>query len=74
MVDEPKTPIVVNGVECRSFKEMILYKMDRTLAIAGIILLGVWAMNVKTEIPALPIATAAVGALSVYVGGRVQSK
>jgi len=67
-----ETPaVIVNGVECRTFKEMILYKVDRTFAILGIILLGAWALSyVKIDPTALNIAMASVSGLVGYVGGR----
>lgn len=37
---EEDSTVRINGVDCRNFKEMILYKMDRTIAIVGIIILG----------------------------------
>ena len=36
-VVEKVPAVIVNGVECKTMKEMILYKMDRTLAILGLI-------------------------------------
>jgi len=70
MPDE--TPIVVNGVECRTFKEMILYKMDRTLAILGLILLGFTALMVKTLSPtATTVVSLIAGGLVTYIGGKI---
>jgi hypothetical protein len=71
MADEP---IVVNGVECKSIIQMILYKMDRTFAVLGIILLGAWAISQGTDMPApaIQITTAAVTALATYIGGRTK--
>ena len=52
-----------------SNKQMVLYKLDRTLAILGIIVLGGIALFVgSTE--SLQISTAAIGGLVGYVGGR----
>ncbi len=56
-----------------TLKQMLLYKMDRTLAIIGIVLLGGMAMfveNVTSE--ALTVTTVCVGGLVTYVGGRVK--
>ena len=61
-------PIMVNGVECRTIKEMILYKMDRTIAVVGIVLLGCWALS-KTA-PDVNVTMAAVSGLVGYIGGR----
>jgi len=68
-----KDPVIlVNGVECRTIKEMILYKMDRTFAILGIVLMGTWAISKGTEMPAsaIQIVGLAITALATYVGGR----
>jgi len=62
-------PIMVNGVEYRTIKEMILYKMDRTIAVVGIVLLGCWALSIKTP-ESVQITMAAIGGLVGYVGGR----
>ena len=65
-----KDPVVlVNGVEYRTIKEMILYKMDRTIAVVGIVLLGCWALSIKTP-ESVQITMAAIGGLVGYVGGR----
>ncbi len=53
----------------KNLLEMLLYKVDRTLAIVGIIVLGAWALKIgSTE--AIQIAMAAIGMLGGYVGGR----
>lgn len=55
--------------ECYSVKDLILYKMDRTISIVGIIGLGAWALNIGTP-ESIQIGIAAVGGLIGYVGGR----
>lgn len=64
--------VALDGITDRTIKEMILYKMDRTLAVFGIILLGAWAISKGTEMPApaIQITTGAVTALATYIGGR----
>ena len=63
--------VTINGVECRTFKEMILYKIDRTFAILGIIFLGSLALgHVESDPTALNITMAAIAGLVGYVGGR----
>jgi len=70
MPDE--TPTVVNGVECRTMKEMILYKMDRTLAILGLIALGIIALTTKTvTVPAISVVSLIAGGLVTYIGGKI---
>jgi hypothetical protein len=49
--------------------EFLLYKLDRNLCILGLVALGGWALWISSK-ESIPIATAAVGALSVYVGSR----
>ena len=52
-----------------SISGYILYKMDRTIAVIGLVMLGGWSLQ-----SALPdtsqIAIAVVGALAGYIGGR----
>ena len=64
--------VVINGIECRTIKEMILYKMDRTFAVLGIVLMGTWAISKGAEIPgpAIQIVGLAITALATYIGGR----
>lgn len=73
MAEENGT-VKVNGVECKTLTQMILYKIDRTLAILGIIVLGIIAMTVKVPETAVQIVNGAIGALAVYIGGRTVSK
>jgi len=62
----------INGVECKTFKEMILYKMDRTLAILGLILLGFVALLSKQVSPtASTIVSLIAGGLVTYIGGKI---
>ena len=50
--------------------EYVLYKMDRTLAIMGIIGIAVVALFIYANDSAVQIATGAIGGLVGYVGGR----
>ena len=45
-----------------SVKSYLLYKLDRTIAITGIVLLGGWALLIKTP-EATNVAMAALGGL-----------
>lgn len=69
MTDEIIPTENINGY---SIKQLILYKMDRTFAILGIILLGAVAIFKGTEmpVPAIQVVTAAITALATYIGGR----
>lgn len=51
-------------------KEYILYKLDRTLAIGGVIAIALVAMAWLVPEAATQIASAAIGGLVGYVGGR----
>ena len=51
-------------------KEYILYKLDRTLAIGGIIAIALLGMAWLVPEAATQIASAAIGGLVGYVGGR----
>ena len=64
--------VLVNGVECKTIKEMILYKMDRTLAILGLIALGIIALTAKTvTVPAISVVSLIAGGLVTYIGGKI---
>ena len=67
MTDE--TPIIEAEPVKFSITEQLLYKQDRTIAIIGIIALGVMAL-LKGTPDAQQIAVAAVGGLIGYLGGR----
>lgn len=62
-------PVVEND-ECRSIGEFILYKVDRTLAILGVIAIALLALYLAKGPDSMNIATAAIGGLVGYVGGR----
>jgi len=69
---EEVSTVLVNGVECRTFKEMILYKMDRTLAICGLIAIGIIALTTKTvSVPAIAVVSLIAGGLVTYIGGKI---
>jgi len=64
--------VIVNGVECRTIKEMILYKMDRTLAILGLIAIAVIALTSETvTVPAITVVSLITGGLVTYIGGKI---
>jgi hypothetical protein len=66
MPDEIAEELKENG--CRSISEYLLYKLDRSLAIIGIIAIAIVALFfVKTP---ENIVSAAIGGLVGYVGGR----
>ena len=66
--------VKVNGVECKTLTQMIMYKIDRTLAIGGIIALGIVSMSVTLPTTGVQIVNSAISALAVYIGGRTVSK
>jgi hypothetical protein len=53
-------------------KKYILYKLDRTIAIVGIVVIAIYSIVTKTTDS--PIAMAALGGLVAYVGGRSNGK
>ena len=62
---------VPEKIDKKGIFHMVVYKLDRNLAIAGIIVLGLTAILVKSiNSTAAQIATTAIGALAVYIGGR----
>jgi hypothetical protein len=53
-------------IQCRTLKEMLLYKMDRSIAIAGIVLIGVYSVYNGPEMR--DIAMGVVTGLGVFLG------
>jgi hypothetical protein len=53
-----------------SVRAYLLYKLDRTIALLGIVALGVFALQTANN----EIAAACAGGLVVYIGGRVGAK
>ena len=59
---------------CRTLLEYMLYKIDRTIAILGLIAIGIWAMVVSDmSEPAAKIIGSVVTGLSMYLGVRLGS-
>jgi hypothetical protein len=56
-----------------SIKEYILFKLDRSIAILGLIALGLWSMYKGTP-ETVQIGMAVVGGLVGYIGGRAGNK
>ena len=56
--------------ECRTIGEYVLYQMDRTIAILGVIVIALLALYLAKGPDSMNIATAAIGGLVGYVGGR----
>ena len=52
-----------------TIKQYLLFKVDRTIAILGVIGLGTWALYIKTP-ETIQIAGTAIGILGGYIGGR----
>ena len=61
---------VIDSGECRSIGEFILYKVDRTIAILGVVVIALLALYMAKGPESMNIATAAIGGLVGYVGGR----
>jgi hypothetical protein len=56
--------------ECKNLGEYLLYKLDRTIAILGVIAIAMLALWIAKGPDSMNIATAAIGGLVGYVGGR----
>lgn len=69
LTEEFKPPV------CRTVLEYMLYKIDRTLAIAGLIAIGIFAI-LSTKIPdaSVKVLSSVVTGLSMYLGVRLGSK
>jgi hypothetical protein len=55
---------------CHTLTEYVLFKVDRTLAILGVIAIAMLALWLAKGPDSMNIATAAIGGLVGYVGGR----
>lgn len=66
--EEIKEPV------CRTILEYMLYKIDRTLAIAGLIAIGIFAIY-SSKIPdaSVKVISSVVTGLSMYLGVRLGS-
>lgn len=63
MADEPEV------VECKTISQYLLWKLDRSIAILGLIALGLFGMWIgKNE--AMQVSIAVAGALAGYLGSR----
>jgi len=64
VVDPVKTEVPV-----RTLKEYFFYKLDRNVALAGIVILSGWALYLRTP-ETLSIAGIGIGAIATYIGNR----
>lgn len=64
MTDEVKEP------ECRTVLEYILYKLDRNIAVLGIVAVSILALILWRNDSGMQVCTAGLGGLIGYVGGR----
>ena len=53
--------------ECKTLKEMLLYKMDRTLAVVGLIVLSGFAIYLATP-ETITAGGLGIGALATFLG------
>jgi len=60
---------IIEDGKCFSTTEYLPYKLDRNIAIAGVIGLGAWALQLGTP-ESIQIAMVAIGGLVGYIGGR----
>jgi hypothetical protein len=66
--EEPK--VEEEGAASTSFWDIVMYKIDRSLAILGVICISLMVVYMRQEPDSLNVATAAIGGLVGYVGGR----
>jgi len=76
---ENGAPLATERRTKRGFVELITFKLDRTLAIAGLLLIGLGAEALVYMVregeainAALNVVVGVVGALAGYIGGRSQ--
>jgi hypothetical protein len=67
------TVTTTDQVEHIGVKEYILYKLDRTLAVVGLILIAMWVCALKLP-EGMQIVNTAVGGLIGYICGRGTQK
>jgi len=65
---EPIEPEKAEPV-CRTFTEFFFYKLDRTMAIVGIVLLSGVALYLRAP-ETVAAACLGIGALATYIGNR----
>ena len=53
--------------ECRTLKDMIFYKMDRTLAVVGLVVLSGFALYLRTP-ETIAAGALGIGALATFLG------
>lgn len=63
VIEEYKKP------KCYTFFEYILFKLDRNIAIFGLVMMGMWAIYKLTP-ESIQIANTIAGGLVGYIGGR----
>ena len=56
--------------ECKTITEMLLYKMDRNLAVIGAIAIGITALLVGKTPEAMNIVALVAGGLVGFLGSR----
>ena len=65
-MNEPKEP---GKPKCYTFFEYILFKLDRNVAIVGLVAMGLWSIYKLTP-ESIQIANTIAGGLVGYIGGR----
>lgn len=66
MPDETVLATPEPEIQCRTLKEMLLYKLDRSIAIAGLVAIGVYSVYTGPELKEL--AMAVITAIGVFLG------
>ena len=79
-IEPGKAVLLEPGIDIKNLKELpirdlILYKLDRTIAISGLVAIGLWSLMSSGEKPDfIQVTIAVVGVLGGYIGGRSVSK
>jgi hypothetical protein len=82
MADDTTVTPIQNGTsivttqeptECIGIKEYILYKLDRTIAVIGLIIIAMWVCWLRQP-EGMQIVNTAVGGLIGYICGRGAAK
>lgn len=67
------TTTTIDPAEVIGIKEYILYKLDRTIAVIGLIIVALWVCWLKLP-EGMQIVNTAVGGLIGYICGRGNAK
>ena len=61
--------LISQDPECKTLKEMLLYKMDRTIVVLGVVGLSAYAFYLRTP-ETIAAGSLGIGALAAYLGAK----